>query len=147
MCRRTWSWEAPAKSARVVRVIGPWICSGRRSPTRAVSASTWALSIAHHRHHAHLGAKLAGLVHRAGVLDDELEGPAALLVDVARRRGQRQPVAGVDRPVEGETLLAVQNPAHVHADAAFRVEHLAPLRRRGQGEVLYTSPSPRDRQK
>ena len=46
----------------------------------------------------------------------------------------RQAVAGVDRPVIGERLLAMQDPLHVDADAVLRVQHLATPGRRCQGQ-------------
>src|SRR3546814_11294291 len=72
-------------------------------------------------------AKLARGVAGLRVLDDEFERAALLLVDVACRRDQRDRLAGVDRPVIGEALLAMQDALHV----AAHVDEEIAFRRRG----------------
>src|SRR3990167_4810608 len=118
ICSRTWSFEAPAKSASVPRPMGPWTWSGRRSPTlspaafRMVMVMALSSPVPDHGDDPHLGAELAALIGGGGVLDDELQRPALLVEDVGGAGDQGHLVAGIDGPMVGEDLLAVQDALH-----------------------------------
>src|SRR5258706_6425774 len=115
MCIGLWSPEAPANNASVVRLIGGSVSAGRLSPTaRLCRRMCWfmvgpsASGVALDDHAAQIGHVLAALVGDARLLDDELERPVLLVVDVGDVRLELQRVAGIGHAVVAEPLLAVQ---------------------------------------